>query len=419
MIGHSMWQATTFRRVALVGVAAAAFGLTGCFPPPPSRPRPPSLFGCGGLVAPDQADDAGRAAVEGTPAESTTGEVRLVTVEEGAAGTEITTATVGSSDEAAAFAAEAGEGGDLVGVEVDQPVTATAPATDPRRVEQWALDRVRFEDAWGTPSTATGAGQTVAVIDTGVDAAHPDLTGRVLPGRVFLDLAPRTPGGGTDPSGHGTHVAGVIAAALDNGAGIAGAAPGALILPVQVLDARGNGWSSDVARGVNWAARHGATVINLSLGAPGPSCAQRVAIQRANERGVTVVAAAGNTGAGGGAQWPAAYDFDRDGVDVIAVAATTSLDQRVGFSTTGAYVDIAAPGAGILSTVPGAGYGLKSGTSMSTPYVAAAAALVRATGCPPTGVRDRLLGAADDLGAPGVDLEFGAGLVDPYEATGG
>jgi subtilisin family serine protease len=144
---------------------------------------------------------------------------------------------------------------------------------DPLRSQQWALNQVPFEATW---SFARGQGVIVAVVDTGVRADHQDLAGQVLPGTDFVN-----PGGDgrTDPNGHGTHVAGIIAAAVANGVGIEGGAPGVKILPVRVLDANGQGYSSDVARGIVWAADHGARVINLSLGGNAASDGTRAAIQ--------------------------------------------------------------------------------------------------------------------------------------------
>jgi subtilisin family serine protease len=270
----------------------------------------------------------------------------------------------------------------------------------------------------------------VAVIDTGVRANHPDLAGRVRTGRYFLHsddgkVTFSGPGATTDSYGHGTHVAGIIGAIANNGQGITGAAPGVEILPVQVLCGDdGSGFSSDVAKGITWAANNGATVINLSLGGSTPSSAELQAIQYArNVKNVVVVASAGNSALkGNGANYPAAFP------EVIGVGATTSANVRACYSTTGSFVALAAPGGGssgcpspsVLSTWKNGGYAGLSGTSMASPHVAAAAALVRAAHGLTThlAVCNQLIRTADDLGPPNFDNQYGYGLVDPLEAVG-
>lgn len=274
-----------------------------------------------------------------------------------------------------------------------------------RTNEQWALRRL---EASSVAALSSGEGVTVAVVDTGVDASHPDLSTRVLPGADFVTPASD---GRTDPNGHGTHVAGIIAAASD-GSGTSGLAANVRILPVRVLNADGYGDDALVAAGVLWAVEQGADVINLSLGGPDRDPLLAQALELATQRGVTVVAAAGNDGLNGDTvSYPGAEP------SVLAVAASTVVDTRAAFSTRGSYVDLAAPGLGILSTLPASRYGYLSGTSMATPYVVAAAALVRAhLGVSGQQVVDRLTASATDLGATGRDDEFGWGLVDPYAA---
>lgn len=298
--------------------------------------------------------------------------------------------------------------GTVLTVEVDTPVSVLG-ATDPQRSNQWALDLTSFEQAW---STTTGNRTIVAVIDTGVRGDHEDLAGAVLPG---LDLVGNSDGR-IDPNGHGTHVAGIIAARASNGVGVAGAAPTVRILPVRVLDANGAGSSSAVTQGIIWAVDQGARVINLSLGGTTPSEGMRQAIQYANSKRVVVLAAAGNSGLQGSPTvYPAAFP------ESIAVGAVNSNLQRAAFSNVGSYVDLAAPGDGILSTygTSKTAYAYASGTSMATPYAAAAAALVIAadTSLSATAVRNRLESTARDLGPPGADAEYGKGLVNPAAAT--
>jgi len=245
------------RRVFVLLVAASSLGLAACLPslPSPQPPQPPIACGAeatdapappGEPIPPGEAGDAARTAVEESDTRAPDGSIPLVTVEATPAGAEIVTTPVADADQAATVAEEAAVDGDLIVVEVDAPVRATV---DPRRNEQWALDRVAFEDA--SALTAGAAGVTVGIVDTGVQASHPEFAvGQVLPGRVFLDQQPGAPGGTSDDNGHGTHVAGIVGAQANNGLGVHGAAPGVAILPVKVLDSGGSGWSSDVANGI-------------------------------------------------------------------------------------------------------------------------------------------------------------------------
>ncbi|BCY13926.1 S8 family peptidase [Actinoplanes sp. L3-i22] len=300
-----------------------------------------------------------------------------------------------------------------LGVEVDGVVRALdAPTgTDTYRARQWDLTTMNVPAAW---QTSTGAGVTVAVIDTGVDASHPDLAGQVLSG---FDAITDTAGGGTDPNGHGTHVAGTVAALTGNGIGIAAIAPDVKILPIRALGKDGSGNMSDTAQGIVWAADHGADVINMSLGSSGQSSAVTSAITYARGKGVVVVAAAGNERAGGS---PVSYPGADPGV--IAVAATDSGDAVASYSNAGTYVDVAAPGSGILSTYPTAlaasGYATMNGTSMASPHVAAAAALLLGArpDLTPDQVESALETSAVDLGTAGKDNDYGYGRIDATAA---
>lgn len=276
------------------------------------------------------------------------------------------------------------------------------PQADPMQPQQWGLGAVQAPRAW---ESGDASSQVVAVVDTGVDLSHPDLSGALVPG--FDELSGSA--GGQDQNGHGTHIAGIIAAVAGNGVGGAGVALRAKIMPVRVLDATGSGSSSDVAAGVIWAVDHGATVVNLSLGSPTDDAVLDQAIAYALQKRVPVVAAAGNEGqAGSPIQYPAATP------GVIAVAAVDSSNTRAPFSNTGSYVALSAPGVGIVSTWLGGGYSTASGTSMAAPFVSGAAAMVRAAA--PTlsadAVRNALMSTARDLGPIGTDPSYGAGLVD-------
>ena len=217
-----------------------------------------------------------------------------------------------------------------------------ALGAEPFGVDQWGLSAVHADGAW---TVTRGGGVTVAVVDSGVDATHPDLAGRVLPQIDFVD----DPWTG-DPTGHGTHVAGIIAASLD-GAGVAGLANEVNILPIRVMDATGSGDFLTIASGIVEAVDQGAKVINLSLGSAYSSDIIAAAVGYAVDSGVTVIAAGGNSYAEGNpVEYPAALP------GVIAVSSVNRDGQSSVFANSGSYIDIAAPGEDILSTVPGGGW---------------------------------------------------------------
>jgi len=278
---------------------------------------------------------------------------------------------------------------------------------DPAFPEQWGLRTIQAPEAW---TITTGGPIVVAVLDSGVDAEHPDLAGKVLPGYNALNSSANT----RDDNGHGTAVAGLIAANTDNNAGIAGLCWECRLLPVKVVDARGVGNDASLAIGIFWATENGARVINMSLGGEGDSRLLREAVDYAAGRGVVLVAASGNERqAGNLVTYPAAYP------NVIAVGATGNDDSVTGFSNTGDYLDLAAPGVGLWTTLPGGRYGPPNGTSFSSPYVAAAAALVL-TQRPDLGQADVgciLKASADDKGPPGKDPEYGWGRLNAFRAV--
>jgi subtilisin family serine protease len=294
-------------------------------------------------------------------------------------------------------------GRDVVAADVAVPVQAfTGPAPDPLQTEQWALDAIRAPGAW---ELGDASEQVVAVVDSGTQLDHPDLEGALVAGRDLVD-GDRVP---QDENGHGTHVSGIAAAVAGNGQGVAGVALRGKVMPVRVLDAKGAGSSSAVAEGILWAVDNGATVVNLSLGGTKRDSVLAKAVDHALSRGVPVVAAAGNSALDGD---PVTYPAALPGV--IAVGAVDSNDQRPSFSSTGEHLALVAPGVGVLSTTLGSGYGSMSGTSMSAPHVAAAAALLRSAepALTPAAVHDRLLRTARDLGPAGFDTSYGWGILD-------
>jgi serine protease len=309
---------------------------------------------------------------------------------------------------AAKIVAEAQKADGAVSVELDAPVHALGvpSGSDPYRSQQWDFSKIRVADAW---QKSTGDGVVVAVIDTGVDSTHPDLKANVLKG---YDAIANKVAAGADGNGHGTHVAGTIAAVTGNSVGVSGIAPDVKILPVKVLSDSGSGTMSDTAEGIVWAADNGAQVINMSLGSTSKVAAVSNAIAYARSKGVTVVAAAGNERASGS---PTSYPGADAGV--IAVAATDSADRYASYSNAGSYVDVAAPGSGIISTYKGS-YASLNGTSMASPHVAAVAALLKGyqKSLTPDQIETALEKSAVDLGATGFDNDYGNGRIDAVAA---
>lgn len=261
---------------------------------------------------------------------------------------------------------------------------------------------------------ATRGGVKVAVLDTGIDQDHEDLFSKVVLQKNFTD-SPTI----DDLYGHGTHVGGIVAAVTDNNKGIAGGCPLCFLMNGKVLNDSGSGAYSWVANGITWAADNGAKVINMSLGGTFRSFTLERAVNYAWNKGVVVVAAAGNSG-NTSKTYPGAY------TNAIAVAATNNKDQKASFSSYGAkWVDVAAPGENIFSTFPNhpykinkaLGYDFGSGTSMATPMTSAVAALIWSTpyGSSASSVRARLESTADRI--YGTGTYWSKGRVNAFSAV--
>lgn len=290
--------------------------------------------------------------------------------------------------------------------EVDRSYRALG--TDPRRQSQWALDSIHASAGWllaGISPAPAITGPPIAVIDTGVDRAHEDLRGRI---RACASASSGRLREGTceDWDGHGTHVAGIAAAASWNGVGIAAVAAASPLFICRAIGPSGEGGGSDVAACIGWALRQKARVISMSLGGP-DTRALRAAIESASTAGALVVAAAGNDGTSARV-FPASYR------SVVSVAAITRNGQRARFSNANSDVEIAAPGSGVISLAPGNRYRLMDGTSVAVPHVSGAAALLWQAhpGESAEAIRARLDLAVRDAGPPGRDVEYGFGSLD-------
>ncbi|GAA0419996.1 type VII secretion-associated serine protease mycosin [Streptomyces luteireticuli] len=302
---------------------------------------------------------------------------------------------------------------------------APPASADVIRAQEWGLDAVHAQEAW---RTTRGAGVTVAVLDTGVDATHPDLRGRVLPGKDLVGFGAER--GDRSWARHGTAMAGIVAGrghGPGDADGVVGVAPEARILPVRVILEEGDparsrargARGSALAEGIRWAADHGADIINLSLGDDSatahPDPGEDAAVRYALARGAVVVASAGNGGEHGDrVSYPAAYP------GVIAVTAVDRYGGRAAFSTRRWYAAVSAPGVDVVIADPDRRYYEGWGTSAAAAFVSGAAALLRSAhpGLSPSRVRRLLVETARNGPAGGRDDALGAGVVDPAAAIG-
>ncbi|MER6026802.1 type VII secretion-associated serine protease mycosin [Streptomyces sp. NPDC001851] len=300
---------------------------------------------------------------------------------------------------------------------------STAAHADGIRAQQWALSALNLDEAW---RTTKGRGVTVAVLDTGVEADHPDLAGNVLPAKDMIGFGARQ--GDRTWARHGTAMAGIIAGhghGPGGTAGVMGVAPEAKILPVRVIledgdparakarTSRGNA----LAEGIRWAADHGADVINLSLGddsdSAHPEPSEDEAVQYALGKGVVVVASAGNGGdKGDHVSYPAAYP------GVIAATAVDRFGTRASFSTRRWYAAVSAPGVNVVIADPDHKYYEGWGTSAASAFVSGAAALIKAAhpDLSPAQIKTLLEDTAQDAPVGGRDDSRGFGMIDPVAA---
>ncbi|HOB92679.1 MAG TPA: S8 family serine peptidase [Aquabacterium sp.] len=291
----------------------------------------------------------------------------------------------------------------LKSAEVDRLVNADFTANDPYAASQWHLAKVLAPTAW---DSAQGSGVTIAVLDSGVEATHPDLAAQLVPGWNVFDNTAIT----ADAKGHGTQVAGTAAASLNNAAGVASVAGKARIMPVRITAADGTTtYLSTVAQGITWAADNGARVANVSYSVAGSTAVQSAA-QYMKDRNGLVFISAGNSNVDLGVAPSSAF---------IVVAATDANDAKASWSNFGNWVHLTAPGVSITTTSPGSSYASVSGTSFSSPLAAGVAALIMSAN-PALGssqVESLLFATARDLGAAGRDPIFGWGRVDAAAAV--
>jgi type VII secretion-associated serine protease mycosin len=292
---------------------------------------------------------------------------------------------------------------------------ATVTVNDPQAVNQYSLDHMRVRDAW---AYTKGGNNVIAVLDTGVQANHPDLAGRVLPGYNFVSSTTNA----SDDNGHGTWVAGIIAANTNNGRGVAGISWSDKILPVKIMNSNGTGSTASLNSGIVWAANNGAHIINMSVGGFPYSSVVNDAVNYAWNKGVVLVGAAGNNNRREDF-YPASYP------NVVSVSATQMNGEFSHWSSYGPKVDVSAPGSSIFTTnctVSPCVYATSgetipiSGTSFATPNVAGVLALIKARypSLTPSQLVARLYDTVDDLGYPGRDERYGRGRVNALRAMG-
>jgi subtilisin family serine protease len=283
--------------------------------------------------------------------------------------------------------------------------TKSSAPNDPLFSQQWYLKTIQAMAAW---SITTGSSAPIAVIDTGVDATHPDLAGVVLPGWNFVASTSDS----TDSLGYGTAVAGVIAAKSNNAIGVCGITWKNPILPLVVVDANDYAAYSNIGAAIQYAVDFGARILNISIGGAMSSTFLQSAVDYAWSKGAVVFSAAMNNGSSA-PYYPAACD------KAVALSATDGGDAIASFSDFGPWIVLSAPGTAILTTAKGGGYQEWEGTSFASPIAAAVAALVLAVNpsLSAAALVDLLIHNSDDLGTPGRDDKFGWGRINAFRAV--
>lgn len=289
--------------------------------------------------------------------------------------------------------------------ERDMMMKPDAVANDPYYGNAWHLSKIGVSSAW---DVSTARGVTIAILDTGVDAGHPDLAAKLVPGWNCYDNNSST----ADVHGHGTAVAGTAAASTNNALGVAAPGAEAMLMPMRITDSSGYGYWSAAAQCLTWAADRGASVANISFaGVSGSSTVQSAAQYLKNKGGLTVVAAGNSSG----------EELIAASSTMITVSATDSNDVKASWSSYGKYVDIAAPGTYIWTTTKGGSYQRWQGTSFASPVVAGVVGLMKAANpqLPAADLEKVLFSTAKDLGSAGWDAYYGNGRVDAAAAVKG
>jgi len=287
--------------------------------------------------------------------------------------------------------------------ELDRLATPALAPNDPYAGSEWHLGKIGMPTAW---DSAQGDGVTIAVLDTGIDGTHPDLSGRLVAGWNFYDNNADT----SDVNGHGTAVAGAAAASLNNGQGVAGVAGSARLMPVRIADPNAYAYWSTVAQGLTWASDMGARVANISYSGVAGSSTVQSAAQYMRSRGGLVVVAAGNNGIDEGLPQTST---------MVVVSATDANDQKTSWSSYGSFVSISAPGQDIWTTTRGGGYQAWWGTSLASPVVAGVVGVMMSARpeMSNTQVESLLYSSSVDLGASGRDSYYGWGRVNGAAAV--
>ncbi len=283
-------------------------------------------------------------------------------------------------------------------VTTERRTLSRTPTPSPTQTTPWGVARVHAPNVWNRTQALS---VKVGIIDTGVDLSHPDLAADIKGSYNAI----RPTRSAQDDNGHGTHVAGILGA-LNNSVGVVGVGPQIDLYPIKVLSSSGSGYISDIIKGLDWAVANHIDIVNMSFGTLTDVTAFHDAIIRAHQAGIVEVAAAGNDGRA--VQYPGAYP------EVITVAASNQSDTIASFSSQGPQIALSAPGVEILSTYPNKSYKTFSGTSMATPHVTGAAALIKSVcnSCSPDTIKQKLESSADDIGPSGRDNQSGYGILN-------